>query len=449
MNRKRRAATRSYRISVDAKPKKIKSSAAPSNAPSTSGNNSQAPGQPQASSSLPPPLDVPSLPSQPSQPSQPSVSRVTSLTTPDPKVGPVNLDAANEPADVSLGASHVAKIPNADGMAIPRPRAAKFTTTPKYAGDYAAEGPVDEGVAERAEDVLLEDPTGNNVYQGNGENVNQAAENPDSITDSLMVFSCAQCRVTVSDSSTGYNFNSDRTLLSVRGAQSVKISDELKVSKSGPDVRCTFHAVICTQCGHVLGKVYSSTNQQFDHHRNVFTFDTDRLKTYCVGDLHTPSGEDISSLATKLPLLTPLSTNVPTLDAFEDLDAHVNTVTDAVNNVTDAIRDLRRAILDIRAELNTTKTKVNDGEDALSKLHNVVSLWEARNRKNQTSENHLAPIIPMLRSMERRLILVENKVTPVFTTKIPQITDAFHTAPSPGKTTPGHPDSASPANKNR
>lgn len=445
MNRKRRAATRSYRISVDAKPKKIKSSAGPSNQPSTSGNKLQAPGEPHPSSNPPPPRDVPSLPPQPSQP---TVSRVASLTTPDLKVGPVNLDAANEPADVSLGASRVLKQQNADGMLISRPRAAEIMTAPKYVKDYAAEGPVDEGFAERAEDVLFKDPSGNGVHQASVENANQAGGNPVFLKDSLMVFSCAQCQVTVSDSSTGYHFNSDRSLLSVRGAQSVKISDKLEVSRSGPDVRSTFHAVICLQCGHILGKVYSSTNQQFDHHRNVFTFETDRLKTYCVGDLHTPNGEDISSLATKLPPLTPRS-NVPSLEAFEDLDAHVNIVTDAVNNVTDAIRDLRRAILDIRAELNTTKIKVNDGGDTLSKLHNVVSLLEARDRKNQTSENHLAPIIPMLRSMERRLILVENKDTPVFTTKVPQITDVFHAAPSSGKTAPDQPNSASLPNKNR
>lgn len=445
MTKKRRAATRSYRISVDAKPKKIKPSVVQNEVTSTVGNDLQNSGQLQPLLNPHPSLDAP--PSS-LKPSTPVALEDAALTRPGSNDGPINPDIGNESASIP-SAPHVLRQANPSAMTVSQGHTVGISNTFDDVEENQHKNYAEAADLKGADHSLFEGRTDEDVvHEASKMNDDQAARNFDSFTDSLMVFSCAQCHRTVSDSSTGYNFNGDKTLLSVRGAQSVKISDKLEVSTSGPDVQCTFHVVTCTQCGSRLGKVYSSTSRHFDHHRDVFTFDTGRLKTYCVGDLRTPSGEDVSSLATKLPLLTPLSTNAPTLDAFEDLDAHVNTVTDAVNNVTDAIRDLRRAILDIRAELNTTKTKVNEGEDALSKLHNVVSLWESRHRKSQTGEHQLAPIIPMLRSMEKRLRLVENKVTPVFTAKVPQITDASHT-PSLGNTTLNNQKSVSPTSTPR
>lgn len=438
MNRKRRNTSRSYRISVHAKPKKIKTSNVQENGTPVSHDPRN---EGQAQDSLFPNLPDGNPPPA-ARPPSPSVLPVVASARPVTDVRPVNLDAPTEPVESLIQAppaTHQSEPTNSPNL---QPHTTNAATLPK---DVKLDEPANPAVAtelDGAGDVLLDGPSnGDTDGRPAGDGDDHVGANPDSPPDSLMIFSCVQCQTIVSDSSTGYNFSNDRKLLSVRGAQSVKISDAIEVSKSGPDLRCTYHTVTCSRCDARLGKVYSTTIMQFDHHRGVFTLDTDRLATYCVGDLHTPEGEDVSSLATKLPLLTPLSTNHPSLDAFEDLDEHVNTVTDAVNNVTDAIRDIRRVILDIRAELNATKAKVNDGEDALSKLHSVVSLWESRQRKTQTSEHHMAPIIPLLRSMEKRIRLVENRVSPAFTTTVPQITDAMHSAPSPNSATPSQPRS--------
>lgn len=438
--KRRRAPPRSYQISVHAKPKKIRSS------------SSDNPNASAALTDVNPSRDVPSPPDSRfldhvKSPPQNSLTHSEPETITDKLQSHTNPTSPvpSQPADEFLENPRLLPNEKVENPIDCTNDAANADDCKPIGNDELAAPETGAGLSHLAGDGNLLDEQANiggpnlNVPGDVGNVVNTSGD-----TSLLMVFECAQCRTTIADSSSGYNFNTDCTLVSVRGAQSVNVSEDLTVSKSGLDKQCTFQVVTCSYCDSSLGRVYTSTVSAFDHRRDVFTFNTDCLKTYHVGDMQTPSGEDVSSTKVNFPSLDPFtSQNYATLGAFEDLDAHVNTVTTAVNTMTDAIRECRRAILDIRNELSTvrnelnaTKIKVNDGEEALSKLHNIVLLWDPRNRRNHGCEQSIAQILPMFRTLERRLRYLENNRRSAFTnSEVPQITNTDQNESTPAQST--------------
>lgn len=276
-------------------------------------------------------------------------------------------------------------------------------------------------------------------------------------TDSaIIVFQCGQCRSILSDSSLEYEFSDACDILFINAATNVIIDDKFSMSQSGFDAGCSFHMVTCQQCRTVLGKIYTSTVPELDHRRNIFMFETDHLLTYRIGECTTPAGRQVQCAKKEAPTpskpelstsktLATVSTEMHTpLESFEELDSHVNELTEAVNTMTDVVKENRTTIAHLQSGMETACSKVADGETTLANVQNLVVLWDQRVHKIDALEQDFARMASAMQSLEKHAQICQQQRSQV-RFPVPRIMDAKRSTTPSTRTPRSKPSSSAPS----
>lgn len=208
-----------------------------------------------------------------------------------------------------------------------------------------------------------------------------------------VIFQCGSCRTVVSDTLAGYEGFLETKTIVLNAAINVTIEDKLTMSSSGFDAGCTFKRVKCDQCNCYLGKVYSSTTPALDNRRSTFTFDTPTLTSYQLGtcrsidgqQLHTRQEQDVAAAAAHTPQ-SEIDKAVVSVVAFDALDAHVTSLTEATNRLNSAFEENRSSIAELRRESNRTISEIQDG---LQHAQNMMLLWEERFHRLEACEQRV------------------------------------------------------------
>ena len=138
------------------------------------------------------------------------------------------------------------------------------------------------------------------------------------VLDAPFVVQCKHCRTIVCDSWSFISASRDDATLTVSKASNVSVaSQEVQMadlqekrgssSSSVQDQRrefthgCTFRELLCSNCGHKLGRVYHATPRRLDARRGLFTFDHAAITSYRLGaaqfDASDNGGEDDNGAA--------------------------------------------------------------------------------------------------------------------------------------------------------
>lgn len=70
------------------------------------------------------------------------------------------------------------------------------------------------------------------------------------------------------------------------------LDDEPETSKEGVDAGSTFFVVKCIGCDSQVGKVYLTTPRALDLMRDAFSFDSERIKNYVLGEHELTLGDE-------------------------------------------------------------------------------------------------------------------------------------------------------------
>lgn len=250
-----------------------------------------------------------------------------------------------------------------------------------------------------------------------------------------VIFQCGNCRTVISDSLGGYHAFLETNTILLTTALNVSLHDTLNMSTSGPDAGCTFKILHCDTCSSPLGKVYSSTTPALDSHRHTYTFDTASLISYQLGSARTLDGKHVNAakpdpnLAAHQTVSADLATHnkasVP-FAAFDALDAHVTTLTDATNRLNAAFEQNRLAIEQTRSHFNANISELRSG---LEHAQNMMLLWEERFQRLQSCEQQLKA----LPRSENRLNLCESRLSRIEAAfrGIPPSSPSSHPPPAP------------------
>lgn len=259
----------------------------------------------------------------------------------------------------------------------------------------------------------------------------------------IIVFQCVSCRAIIADSTLPYENDPDCETIAFAGAMSIAQLPEIHLSKAGADAGCTYRKVTCAICHSFLGRVYTSTTAELDHRRETFIVDSSAISTYRLGDARTPAGESLPRPPAAVAPSPPQTSTAPAAAAAApaapapappvatlahadkvalqkelfELDAHVNTVTQAVNKLTDAFKatrstvhelranmrevrahmhDQRASFAELRKQCSNSQQAVTDGERTLAHVQGLLMVWEGRINK--------------LDDFDRRLVDLDHKV---------------------------------------
>lgn len=215
----------------------------------------------------------------------------------------------------------------------------------------------------------------------------------ESVLAGEVIFQCGSCRTVVSDTLAGYEGFSETKTILLNAAINVTIEDKLSMSNSGFDTGCTYKRVKCDQCDTYLGKVYTSTTPALDTRRSTYTFDTPALTSYQLGTCRTIDGHRVSlqqgqDAAAPAPHTSQpeVAKSVVTVNAFDALDAHVTSLTDATNRLNSAFEENRDAIADLRRQNTCTISELQNG---LQHAQNMMLLWEERFHRLEACEQRI------------------------------------------------------------
>lgn len=257
-------------------------------------------------------------------------------------------------------------------------------------------------------DVQNDSGTDNN--DGNNEKEMDTAQQTNETApgaSAVIIFQCGECHNIVADSTIGHMFDEGCKSVTLQGACNITIAEDFDVSKAGIDAGCGFKRLLCNQCRTCLGRVYASTVPQLDHCRSMFTFDTDCLQTHRIGEGQTTEGvplqPETECVSKQLKPAFSAACNdadVPSMSLFRDLDDHVHSITLAVNSLTDVVRQSRTDIRCLRDVLRECHTKVNEGENTLSYVHNLMLVWDERIRDIDKCKKNVSQMVPIVRSLE-------------------------------------------------
>lgn len=284
-----------------------------------------------------------------------------------------------------------------------RPRRARVKERSRESNDNtdtdgaASSGPQENDIqtvtppvpSENVDEVLNQDDCPPNTNQSNA--IQELVEEP--ALSGEVIFQCGSCRTVVSDTLAGYEGFLETKTIILNAAINVTIEDKLIMSSSGFDAGCTFKRVTCDQCCCYLGKVYSSTTPALDNRRSTYTFDTPTLTSYQLGTCRTIDGQQLHTRQEQAATAPAMHTSqshinkgVVSVDAFDALDAHVASLTEATNRLNSAFEENRNSIAELRQENNRTISEI---QNALQHAQNMMLLWEERFHRLEACEQRV------------------------------------------------------------
>ncbi|KAK9388328.1 yippee zinc-binding/DNA-binding /Mis18, centromere assembly-domain-containing protein [Lipomyces mesembrius] len=121
---------------------------------------------------------------------------------------------------------------------------------------------------------------------------NEVSEGAVAVNPSAIVFQCLSCLQIVADSTTWVRATPELRTFTLQSApaDTITISDQLSTSHDGHDLGSTYASFSCSNCTHILGKIYRTTPRYLDDLRDYFTFDASALKNYQIGSDEPANG---------------------------------------------------------------------------------------------------------------------------------------------------------------
>ncbi|KAJ8097896.1 yippee zinc-binding/DNA-binding /Mis18, centromere assembly-domain-containing protein [Lipomyces tetrasporus] len=129
-------------------------------------------------------------------------------------------------------------------------------------------------------------------YRNKYNNGNEVSEGAVAVNPSAIVFQCLSCLQIVADSTTWVRATPELRTFTLQSApaDTIMISEQLSTSHEGHDLGSTYASFSCSNCTHVLGKIYRTTPRYLDDLRDYFTFDASALKNYQIGSDEPANG---------------------------------------------------------------------------------------------------------------------------------------------------------------
>lgn len=229
-------------------------------------------------------------------------------------------------------------------------------------------------------------------------------------TEAVIVFQCGACRAIIGDTSCDFNMDLDNKTLSLRGACGVTTQKEVLLSKSGMDVGCTYRKINCTECNQHLGKMYTSTTAPMDSRRSTFTFELKALASYQLGTCRTVDGKSVATLnvngtqggANNDVSRDPKKNNgFASAEAFDSLDNHVNSVTEATNRLATGFEQNREAISEMRLLLDNLSRTMQGYQGGLENAQNMILVWEDRFKRLESCEKQVGELGLLYENLEQ------------------------------------------------
>ncbi|KAJ1558816.1 hypothetical protein HK096_003146 [Nowakowskiella sp. JEL0078] len=98
------------------------------------------------------------------------------------------------------------------------------------------------------------------------------------------VFQCASCHVIFGDSYAQVEIDEDVRILSLSATTVyVRVMDQLRMYQEGPFKNSAYHQLQCANCQNPVGSRFISTNSDFNHIRDYFSFDIGAIISYRLG----------------------------------------------------------------------------------------------------------------------------------------------------------------------
>lgn len=295
----------------------------------------------------------------------------------------------------------------------PKPRKPQETTSEEEPGEVGADSPPDQETTVPSAASAEAAGTTEAVETANDNDATDAAdaadepENPENAEelqlDTEIVFQCGSCRTVLGDTLADYEAHLESNTLSLRAARNVVVGEKMEMSDSGFDAGCTFKPIKCNHCKTIIGRVYSSTIPALDSRRDTYTFDTTSLISYQLGSCRNMQGEiegtNKSKVNSTLHAVPSLEKSSGSLQNFETLDLHINTLSDVITQNQETVQEMR-GLLDVNTH-SLVELRSNQEQ-----AQNMMLLWEERFRRLEECEQRLQK----MSSVEHRLTLCEGRV---------------------------------------
>ncbi|GMF30447.1 unnamed protein product [Phytophthora lilii] len=100
----------------------------------------------------------------------------------------------------------------------------------------------------------------------------------------LVVFQCSTCRSIFGDSYAFVCSTEQLWLVTLSHVTNVALSPEVQTANTGLDAGSSYYELLCHNCQAVLGRKYLTTPVALDGIRDLFSFSTEAITSYTLGD---------------------------------------------------------------------------------------------------------------------------------------------------------------------
>ncbi|KAE8998545.1 hypothetical protein PR003_g19521 [Phytophthora rubi] len=112
----------------------------------------------------------------------------------------------------------------------------------------------------------------------------ETEEEEETATLPLVVFQCSTCRSIFGDSYAFVCSTEDLWLVTLSHVTNVALAPEVQTANTGPDAGSSYYELLCHNCQAVLGRKYLTTPVALDGIRDLFSFSTEAITSYTLGD---------------------------------------------------------------------------------------------------------------------------------------------------------------------
>ena len=221
--------------------------------------------------------------------------------------------------------------------------------------------------------------------------------------DADVVFQCAFCRSVVGDTQSEYQAHLEHETLSLKAASNVSVGKELHVSKKGFDSGCTYQRFICCECGAHLVRICTSTTVELDSLRSTYNFKHTALVRYQLGCGKTMNSHYAPNADRQGRNQTPklgVTSHGVSEEVFDELDAHVQNLTDATNKVTEAFNQNKQS----------TDEAFSEQRESMENVQQISLLWEERFQRLEACQKSIAKLADDFHVGDDRLSQLEETV---------------------------------------
>ncbi|GMF38326.1 unnamed protein product [Phytophthora fragariaefolia] len=116
------------------------------------------------------------------------------------------------------------------------------------------------------------------------ETQSQETEGEEEAAMPLVVFQCSTCRSIFGDSYAFVCSTEELWLVTLSHVTNVALSPEVQTANTGLDAGSSYYELLCHNCQAVLGRKYLTTPVALDGIRDLFSFSTEAITSYTLGD---------------------------------------------------------------------------------------------------------------------------------------------------------------------